>query len=92
MTLDQIADAVVVLLTIAISAIASILWKHSGRLTHLEAISVPEDHIRNIMEREVDRLHDDFKEQRKEQREANEKLEMKIDQLREAFGTRSSDK
>ena len=92
MSLEQIADLVVGLLVLAVSAIASILWKHGNKITHLEATVVPDETIRRIMEREVDRLHDDFKSLREEQREDMQSLDAKIEQIRNALGTRANDK
>ena len=81
MSFEQFTDIIVYVLGAILTAVGGILWNHNTRLTRVETLAVGTEKIREIVNSETKQLHNDI-----------DKLDKKLDQIREAIGTRAADK
>lgn len=92
MTTDYFTELIVALLVAAVVGITRTMIKHGQDIVELRAMQVPEAVVRNIVERSVQRLHDDHTEFKHEVRDGLSKLSTQVETVRIAVGkSRSTD-
>ena len=90
--LETLLDFLLGLVAVSVLAITRVLWNHSKEIARLDATVTPENVVRDIVERETDRLHEDQKEFRAEMRQDMSTIFDRLEQIRKDLAkSRSTD-